>query len=119
VNTLGPVPERSNARYTGYLTDETDTVIALAGISTLTLTVRDKLTNAVINSRSAQNVLNTNGVTVHATSGLVTWTLTALDTTPLNRNQPFASHIAEFACTWATTKSMVHPVEITIALAPY
>ena len=119
MNILGPVPERSMALYTAYLKDETGTVVALAAIATLTLTVRDRLTNTVINARSAQNVLNANNVTVHATSGLVTWTLQAADTTPLNRNQVYADHVAEFAATWSTTKSLVHPVTIRIALAPY
>lgn len=116
MNILGPVPERSMARYTAYLTDETNTVIASSGISTLTLTLRDATTKGIINSRSAQNVLNTNNVTVHATSGLVTWSIQAADTTPLNKEQPYVDHIAEFACTWATTKSMIHKVTIRIAV---
>lgn len=117
--TLGPIPEQSNAKYTAYLTDETDTVIPASDLGTMTLTLRDKATGTVINSRSAQNVLNANNVTVHASSGLVTWSIQSADVTPVNRNQPYAEHQAEFVVTWATgTKSMKHAVLLKIAVIP-
>lgn len=115
--TLGPTPEASNAQYTAYLKDETGVAVELADISALTLTLRDKLTRTIINSRTAQNVLNTNNVTVHATSGLVTWSIQALDVTPVNRNQPYAEHIAEFNVTWDSTKSAKHQVALQIEVA--
>ncbi len=54
--------------------------VALTDISTATLTLTDESDN-VINSRNAQNVKNANNVTIHSTSGLVTWTMQAADTT--------------------------------------
>jgi len=58
----------------------TETAVPLADISTATLSLTDHAGN-VINSRDAQDVLNANNVTVHDTSGLVTWTMQAGDTT--------------------------------------
>lgn len=115
--TLGPTPEASNAQYTAYLKDETGVAVALTDISALTLTLRDKTTRAIINSRTAQNVLNTNNVTVHATSGLVTWSIQAADVTAVNANQPYVEHIAEFNVTWDTTKKSKHQVAIQIQVA--
>lgn len=73
------VPEEASFQYTGYIKDETGTVIPLASLTTLTLTLYNKATGAIINSRNAQNVKNANNVTVHATSGLVTWSAKPAD----------------------------------------
>jgi hypothetical protein len=54
--------------------------VPLTDISTATLTLKDE-SGTIINSRNAQNVLNANNVTIHATSGLVTWARQVADTT--------------------------------------
>lgn len=75
------INEKTTFTYTCYLVNEADQVIPLANISTLTLTLYNKADSSIVNSRNAQNVLNANNVTVHATSGLVTWSVQVEDTT--------------------------------------
>lgn len=65
--------------YTATLEDEAGDPVPLASLSTLTLTLINITTQAAVNSRDRQNVLNANNVTVHATSGLLTWNIQALD----------------------------------------
>lgn len=66
------------------LVDGNNVPIPLANILTFTLdewiSQPRGLPGISINSRKTQNVLNTNGVTVAATSGLVTWQLGTGDT---------------------------------------
>ena len=66
-------------RFTATLVDEDGTAIALASLSTLVLTLIDTKDRAVINGRDRKDALNANNVTVHATSGLVTWAIQAAD----------------------------------------
>ncbi len=65
--------EKTGAKYTATLTDADGTAITLASISAITLTLYNVATDATINNRSTQNVKNLNNVTIHATSGLLTW----------------------------------------------
>ena len=107
-----PCRERTSARYTATLMDETGAAVTLAVIQTLTLTfyVVDKESDGtagaydgtIINSRSAQNVLNANNVTVHATSGLVTWLLQPADQVISDTSQAYELHRARFDCTYTT-----------------
>lgn len=53
--------------------------ITLAEVSTLTLTLYATRDQSIVNTRNAQNVLNTNNVTFHATSGLLTWSVQPAD----------------------------------------
>lgn len=75
------VLEKTTPVYTATLVDEDENAIALLSISTMTLTFYDRRTGTIINSREAQDVKNANGVTIHATSGLLTWTMGVADTT--------------------------------------
>lgn len=68
--------------FTGTLVTETGAAVPLADISafTLTLKVQDGPEDGdAVNSRTLQNILNANNVTVHATSGLVTWVIQTAD----------------------------------------
>jgi len=78
-NTQRVIRENTTAPFTAYLKDHDGVALAAADITTLTLTYYDERTGEVINSRDSQDVLNTNNVTVHATSGLVTWTVQQAD----------------------------------------
>ncbi len=72
------VNEGSSALYTATLTDQFGAVIPASTITTLTLTLCT-LNGTIINSRSDQDVLNTNNVVV-LESGVLTFTLQAADT---------------------------------------
>jgi hypothetical protein len=78
----GRLHEGETEKPTFYLKQGTGdgTAVPLADISTAVLTVEDS-TGAVINGRAAQNVKNANNVTIHATSGLVTWAMQVADST--------------------------------------
>ena len=71
-------PEGTTAQITGIIQDETGAGIAAASLTTLKLTLYDLATDAIINSRTAQDVKNTNGGSVDA-SGNLTMVLTPAD----------------------------------------
>ncbi len=71
--------EKTGAVYTAYLKDADGTVIPLGNIGTITLTLYDVSSGDIINTREDQDVLNANNVTIHATSGLLTWEMQADD----------------------------------------
>ncbi len=76
------IPEKSSGpRITTTLIDENGTVIPLAQIQTATLTIyaRDEATQPIINSVDHLDIKNANQGTIHATSGLLTLLLRALD----------------------------------------
>lgn len=75
------VNESATALLTFTLVDDSTPAlpIPVAALTTLTLTLYNPSSGTAINSRSAQNVLNANNVTVHATSGLVTWQMQVAD----------------------------------------
>lgn len=95
------------------LLDAAGAAIALASVSTLTLTQwietgppgRPGSSAVSINSRNAQNVKNANNVTVHATSGLVTWQLQAADTAMQSRDMTVLEekHWFRFDLTYTAT----------------
>lgn len=78
----------STATYTTTLTSDGSTPVAAASVNSLTMSLIDRRTRAVINSREDQNILNTNNVTLHATSGLLTWEIQEEDTAIVNTTDP-------------------------------
>jgi hypothetical protein len=114
VETFGPINERTSARYTATLTDETGAAIDGTALDAATLTFYDQATGTVINSRSAQNVKNTNGVTISAAGELV-WTLVPADNAILGTDA-METHIALFLFTWggAGVKACPHQVGIRV-----
>jgi hypothetical protein len=102
------VKEKTSAIYTAILKDGSGNPIALSDITTLTLTYFNE-DDSIINTRNAQNVLNTNDVTVHITSGLLTWTLGVVDTTIATQTKDTELHVARFDFTYGTpTKTGRH-----------
>lgn len=71
--------ERTGAVYTAILEDADGTAIPLTNITAITITLYDVSSGDIINSRNDQDVLNDNDVTIHATSGLLTWDMQADD----------------------------------------
>lgn len=111
------VNEGTTFLYTCTLKDESGVVVPLSAIGALTLTLYDVDSDTIINSRDTQNVLNANNVTVHATSGLLSWTAQAADNPIVLATRPAGSlerHIALFEWTWATTKKGKHELEIFV-----
>jgi len=122
MNILGPVNERTSAQYTATLTDELGAVIDGTALDTATLTLYDAATLTTINSRSAQNVKNTNSVTISAAGALV-WALAPADNIIVREGNETEDHIALFTFTWGggSAKACVHPVKIrvtNVALVP-
>jgi hydrogenase maturation factor len=68
---VGPdvLAEANSWQFTGVLRDDEEAAIPLSGVGTLTLTLYDKATAAVINSVTNVDIKNTGRGTIHATSG--------------------------------------------------
>ncbi|MDH3279916.1 MAG: hypothetical protein OEQ18_02160 [Gammaproteobacteria bacterium] len=94
------INEGNTSIYDLTLTDEEGTVIPASAISVLTLTLSNVADGAIINSRNAQDALNANNVTIHATSGLLTYTLQPLDTAIQDTTLNYETHRATFQCTY-------------------
>ena len=105
--------------FSGTLLDEAGAAIPLANINSLTLTLRDAMTGNIINSRSSQNVLNANNVTVNNTTGAVNWSIQVADTAPASTATAYREHVAEFTCTYETTKVLkfIHRMRINSFLS--
>jgi len=104
--------EKTTPVYTATLVDESDQPITLASITTITLTLYDRQTGAIINTRTAQDIKNANQVTIHATSGLLTWSMVSADTAIQNADLPAESleeHVALFQ--WVLTSGKVGKYE--------
>ena len=86
---------------TGTLYDAAATraVIPKSAVSTITLTLTNAATGNVINSRSAQNVLDANDCSMDATSGAFLWNIQALDTTLEVSTADAEEHNADFTVT--------------------
>lgn len=115
-NRLFRVDEHETATFTAYVRDETGTVIPSADLTTLTLTLYQKKTpTSKINSRNAQDILNDNNVTVHATSGLVTWLMQPEDNIVSDQSLDKESHIALFQWSWNSgAKQASEQIEIQV-----
>lgn len=105
---VGPVPSGATFAYSAVLTQlDGVTPIAAGMLQSLTLTFVDVETQAVINSRSAQNVFNLNGVTVDNTggTGALQWIGGSADNPFLRSDPPprlgdVERHLAVFSWTW-------------------
>lgn len=109
------VQERQSGQVSFTLKDETGAAVASAAMSTMTLTLYNTRTGTILNSREAQNVLNANNVTMHATSGLVTWTMQPADNAIEQPGRDFEVHIGLFRMTWASgAKEFAHRVKLNV-----
>ena len=73
------VKEKTGAQYTTTMKDADGTAIPKANISTIKLTLYNRGDDSIINSRDGQDVKDTNNVSIHNTSGLLTWSIQAAD----------------------------------------
>ena len=117
--------EGCSSVYEGDLVDvDGTTPIPLSAISTITLTlynadVREPspTTGNIINSRNQQNVKNANDVTIHNTSGHITWNMSGLDNPIIDETKSTEKHIALFEFTYTSgsvQKDGKHKVEIRV-----
>ena len=110
---VGDINEATTGRYTATMYDETGAVIDGTALTTLTLTLYDKKTGTVINSRNALNALNANGVAV-TSAGALTWTIAKEDTIVVGTAQ-MEWHVAVFSGTWSSgAKRFVHEIEMRV-----
>jgi len=85
--------------FTATLKDHSGTAIPASALTSLTLTVWAKPSLTVI--RDAVNALNANGVTIHATSGLITWNVSASDTALTDPDPRIDSEVHYYRFDWA------------------
>lgn len=72
------VKEAATAIYAATITDQDGAPLGGLDLFALTLTLYDQKTQAIINDRDEQDVLNVNGVTIDS-GGLLTWEITPAD----------------------------------------
>lgn len=111
------VVEASSATYTADLVDQDESPIVLNDLTSITLTLRNKADQVIINGRDNQNILNANDVTITA-GGQLTWNIQSADNAIINYNIPDGTreiHEAVFEFTYnAGTQSGNHVIEIHV-----
>lgn len=106
--------ERTSSIYTATLQDEVLVPLKLTDIVSLTLTLRDIETETVINGRNAQDALNANDVTIHATSGLLTWHMQPADNQIVESRADYELHRAVFDCVYNVSQRVVHAIYVLV-----
>ena len=111
------VRAESTPVYSAQIVNEDEQGIPANSISYLRLTLFNPATGEIVNSRDAQNVLNTNGVTVDG-SGNLEWSLDPEDLT-VAAGVESAEHRARFDFAWdGGTKQDWHVVSFLVAARP-
>lgn len=92
--------ENTSAKFTGTIVDEDGDAVPGSILESLTLSLTDLATAAVINSRNEQDVLGQNGVTVSEAGALI-WTVDPDDNPILDDDRPKdETHLAVFVAVW-------------------
>ncbi len=115
------VNEGSSRTVSFTLKDGTGTAVPLSSLTTAQLTLYDVQTYVpagspvvgILNGRSAQDVINTNDVTVHATSGLVTWAMQPEDNVIVTSRRQVERHRARFRFVVSGVE-LNYPIEIEV-----
>ena len=107
------IEEKSSAVYTVTVKDNNGTAIGSGSMDALTLTLVNRADDTVLNSRTDQNVLNANNVTVSGL-GVITFTLQAADTAMVDPLREFETHRATFKLTYGTTNTRNWAVDFNI-----
>ncbi len=116
------VNEQSSRTVSFTLKDNTGAAVPLSSISLATLTLYDMGTYVpgsspvvgILNERDAQDVKNTNDVTVHATSGLVTWVMQPADNVIVTPRRQVERHRAEFRFVLSNGTELDYQMEIEV-----
>lgn len=115
VSYTGRQNEKTTGRYGATIVDGDGVAVPLAVLNTLTLTLFNDVSKAIINGRDAQSVLNTSNVTVSA-SGVLVWTIQPLDNIILDDSLDTELHIALFQWTFnGGLESGKHAVGLRVA----
>jgi len=117
-STLDAVAERIAEKSTRTLrfvtADENGDAVGAAELATLTLTLYDKRSKTILNSRDHQSILNANGGTVDA-SGNGELVLADADNALVSQGRSSEMHVALIEWTWAGgTKSGRHEIVLTV-----
>lgn len=104
IDRLTGITERSSRTVTFTVTDNAGAAVPLSAITSAALTLYDvdtyvpgaSPTVGIINGRDAQDVKNANNVTIHSTSGLVTWSMQPADNVIATSRRQVERHRAEF-----------------------
>lgn len=108
------VNEGESSFYSCSLVDEAGSPIGVGVIETLTLTLYNVHTAAIINTRSQQNVLGANQVTVSA-GGVLSWGILPADNPVINTGAKSERHRAVFKWTWSSgAKSGINQFDIVV-----
>jgi hypothetical protein len=83
--------EGETPQYTATLRDEAGIVVPAASLSAARMTLYSVHTNAIVNGRTNQNVLNANDVTIGA-AGEIKWKLREADTLLIDVPKPPRGH---------------------------
>jgi len=111
---LGIVLERVTRLYTAVIKDEAGVVIPAAQIGTLTLTLYNKKTGAIVNSRTDVNILNANGGAVDA-SGNLSFLFTPADMAILDTTVQSEIRVGLFEWTYGGgAKEGRHEIEFAV-----
>lgn len=96
------IREGSTGKITGRIVDSDGVGVAGTDLLTFTFTLYDYVTDVIINSNNAKNVLNANGATVSSspgTEGNFVIPLAVLDNVILNTDRMTELHVALFRFT--------------------
>jgi len=111
------IPEQTTPKITAVIKDENGVAIPGTSLDTLTLdfyNLSDGPTFAVINSRTAQNVLNLNDVTVDASGNLI-WQMVPADNAVIDATLKTENHRAVFNWTYSSgAKTGRHIIDLTV-----
>ena len=105
--------EKTSQKYAATIKDVDDVVIPAASLTTLTLTLYSLHSLVVVNSRTTQDILNANNVTVSVAGALV-WELQPADTAIIDDARSIEIHRALFEWTWGGGKAGKHQVDFYI-----
>ena len=106
---LFDVPERTMPTYTFTVTDEDGNATQPTALS---VSLFDRATSAIINSRDEQDILGANNVVV--TNGVVVWSMVEADHPRVAAGDEGEIHVAEFEWTTATSKTGRHRVAFRV-----
>ncbi len=110
------VVEGGTPTYSCILKDQNSEVIDSGDLTTLTLTLYDFISGTIINSRSKQDILNKNNVTIDG-NGLLTWDMVVADNAIMGTSVlvgGLEQHVALFEYTWGVAKAWKHEVKFDV-----
>ena len=115
----GTILEQATPAICVTIQDEDGNALALADLATIVLTQYLKgHSSTIINSRDNQDIKNANNVTIHATSGLLTWNLQTADTTYQGNSGIFETHVALIEWTVSTGQDYKQEIEYHVQQVP-